>query len=205
MFPRGGVNRGNSHATPHKPKPELSSTEPLSMSATASSALFQSFESPELATDAVADLQLLECEKLRLPLMFNLVIEGARRALGAQLTAAHCREHACLATAGAACRTARATPTILSKHNAALNVSPGDFRRRDFFLFFFSYKCTSTRSTDARDIIRRAVLVVPPRQIGAKNTSRRGPRHRHPDFDPGSISSNPGTGPVSALGNLGSQ
>lgn len=67
------------HATPHRPKPELSTTEPLLTSATASSALFHSFEPPRSTLGTATDLQFLDCEKLlRLQaLMFNLIPDVA--------------------------------------------------------------------------------------------------------------------------------
>lgn len=56
------------HATPHSPNPELKITEPLWMSATASSAVAYSFDSPRLTGGATTDRQcLVDCEKLRMP------------------------------------------------------------------------------------------------------------------------------------------
>jgi hypothetical protein len=55
----------NLQATPHRPNPELRTTEPLWMSATASSALFHSFEPPLSTAGTAADFQIVECEKLR--------------------------------------------------------------------------------------------------------------------------------------------
>lgn len=56
------------HATPHSPNPELKTTEPLWMSATASSAVAYSFDSPRFTGGATTDRQcLVDCEKLQTP------------------------------------------------------------------------------------------------------------------------------------------
>lgn len=59
----------NLHATPHNPNPALSNTDPLLISATASSALPQTFEPPRSTSGTAADLQCRDCEKcILLPL-----------------------------------------------------------------------------------------------------------------------------------------
>ena len=121
----------NSQATPQSPKPELSTTEPLLMSATAASALSQTFDPP---AGTSADLQWLDCEKALIPegklLSFVLgVVLVDLAALAAPLKplkppnpraatarSCNCREHP--ATTGAACPTARAAPAILSLFRA---------------------------------------------------------------------------------------
>lgn len=121
------------HATPHSPKPALSMTEPLLMSATASSALLHSFEPPRLTSAAFANRSPLDCEKPRLPARPGLVVpDGALAVVGvAQAAAAHrSRGRVCLASIGAVGRTARATPAILSfDYSRAVRVRFGNPRR----------------------------------------------------------------------------
>lgn len=86
------------------------------MSATASSALFQSFESLRFTAGAAVDLQLPECEKVRQQARLKLTADAVPTVLGLPPTAAaatHGREHACLASTGAVRLAARATAAIL--------------------------------------------------------------------------------------------
>jgi hypothetical protein len=108
------------HAIPHSPNPELSSTEPLLMSATASSALFHTFEPPRPTAGTAANLRPVECEKVLLPgqRVTNPTPDAALDTLTTTTppTATNCREHARRTTnpgSGAVCLTTRATPAIL--------------------------------------------------------------------------------------------
>lgn len=100
---------GDLHATPQSPKPELKTTDPLWMSATASSALFHSFAPPRLAvTGAACDLHPAEFEKLRAQTRRGLLsVEAAVVApvlvnLASVPLAHSCREDAWRATAAPA-------------------------------------------------------------------------------------------------------
>jgi hypothetical protein len=92
---------GDLHAIPHNPNPALNSTEPLCMSATASSALAHSFESLRSASWTSTDLQFLVMEKLRMPLTLRCCLGGALKVLRPPLSAiGNCREHAGAVRAG---------------------------------------------------------------------------------------------------------
>jgi hypothetical protein len=90
------------------------------MSATASSALFHTFEPPRPTAGTAADLRPVECEKLLLPgqRVTNPTPDAALDTLTTTTppTATNCREHARRTTnpgSGAVCLTTRATPAIL--------------------------------------------------------------------------------------------
>jgi hypothetical protein len=112
------------HATPHNPNPELSTTDPLLTSATASLALSHNFDPPRSVLGVAVDLQCLECEKYLLSLKLWLkLLPGTALTLKPLMTmppptvaTAKCREHTCRANmvTGAIRLAVRTTPTIIS-------------------------------------------------------------------------------------------
>jgi len=202
----------NSQATPQRPNPELKMTEPLLTSATASSALSHTFEPPRWTAGTAADLQCLECEKVRKPLAFNLIpvvvaLIGLNLAAAAPPAASNCREHACRAIAGADCLTARATPAILSVQKSRRSHNNKELAQLG------SSKESKSRFLDPQRSATLSPQGFPPRFLFCSRKSA--PRRRHrgarpnlpaPDFGPGTAFPFPQRRPQSTspvLQNLG--
>jgi hypothetical protein len=193
------------HAIPHNPNPALSNTEPLLMSATASSALFHTFEPPRPRAGTATDLlPTVECENPLLPAQWasNLTPGAALNALITPPTIPNCREHACRTTnpgSGAVCLTTRATPAILpvfckklaykqTQHsNVSIVASPRSQKKQNDKLFIRTLLCSRDRDPGhGHPQPETAVVVLPPGLIGAKRVRHRGQRGaRNPDFGTG--------------------
>jgi len=133
------------HAMPHSPNPELKRTEPLGISATASSAFLYSLD-PRLTVGVATDLQWPVCEKLLLLPAFHLCPDEMPRYLSPP-DAAQCSVLAGATVTGAAWRRIRETVAIVRKSMSDLRQQP----RQDLELRYRNkYERLSRRNPKSR-------------------------------------------------------